>query len=472
MYFDMIKKIVSTIIWCLLLVSMVSAIKVPNMVGWDTATTFDPTTNYLILQSWEVQSKITADNFANSISGNFITTETDPIAISAINTNSWDWNYFINNSWDYVLQTEINVGDNNYFTQFSSTWLKQSIYYTTGTSSINFSDGSSMAAWNYMSLFWGQGNTMWTNNSYATIVWWSANVIGVSSTHASIIWWWLNNIGNFSTFSSIIWWYNNEIWAFGWYSSIIWWFNNTIAATYSVAMWKNATIGHTDSFVFNNSWFFSTTKAWTFNVNTYWGTYIYWWLQIGWSNTLSQIKLLSWALLASPWTWAIEYNWSKLYMTMWADVRQEFNTVSFAQLFWDYDASPAVFTITTAWTFYWLTGAQSWISWWYLSYSTGDGTVTILTGWDGYYVVNISLSFGWTSNSTVHCWVGTGADNVLPQTKFQRKLGTDWDVWSASSAWIIFARIWEVYQMFCTADGSWDSIDVKHWWMTFNKIGR
>ena len=191
-----------------------------------------------------------------------------------------------------------------------------------------------------------------------------------------------------------------------------------------------------------------------------------------WTTTNAPFKLTAWTNLTTPQVGAIEYDGTKLYMTMAAAVRQEFNTVSFGNIWVDNDVSPVNITVTTGWTFYpWIGWAISYTGW-YLSASGTNSSFTVLTWWDWYYKVAWSLSFGWTVNSVVHCWVWTWAATVQWQTEAQRKLNASWDVWSMAWDGVIRTSIWETYQLFCTSDGNGNVVSVNHATFTLNKIWR
>ena len=93
-----LKKFLTGVVLWLLWLASVYAIIAPNIIGLTGTSNIAPTNFYLMVQSGTTQNKITAGNFANSISGSFWLTwfltgytETDPVR-KAASGNYITWN--------------------------------------------------------------------------------------------------------------------------------------------------------------------------------------------------------------------------------------------------------------------------------------------------------------------------------------------------------------------------------------------
>lgn len=103
------------------------AIIQPNINGLTATTSITPSSAYIMTQDGTTQRRISAQNFANSISGSFVTTETDPV-----------WN---SESGDYLLIA--NSGD--YFNTYSGD------YYTTNP--LGYITGGSLSGITLQNVF-------------------------------------------------------------------------------------------------------------------------------------------------------------------------------------------------------------------------------------------------------------------------------------------------------------------------------
>lgn len=95
-----LKNILLWTLFGLIWFGAVYATLAPNIAGRPLMTSADPSTYFTIIQSGTTQGKISMEDFANSISGSFITTESDPLSLhlsgntsgTAMSWDIWMWN--------------------------------------------------------------------------------------------------------------------------------------------------------------------------------------------------------------------------------------------------------------------------------------------------------------------------------------------------------------------------------------------
>lgn len=171
------------------------------------------------------------------------------------------------------------------------------------------------------------------------------------------------------------------------------------------------------------------------------------------SANTSPLKFTSGTNLTSPEAGAMEYDGTYLYFTP-GSVRQRIGISAYGELYED-NGSTAI-TVTTAGTYYqWTTttvGTQL-----LNTGSTTNDNITIDTGGDGAYKIDVSTSFTATANSIIS-WAVFKNGTRLTNVTAQRKVSAAGDVGSVSISGIVSLAATDTIDLRVTSNSNGDTV--------------